>query len=134
MAHKKRRNLTNININIMKNFYYGVIIAFIMTSCGVPQADYDKVVAENERLKTEIEECMHGADKLVANVEKAYAEKDYITAKKNIALLYEKHPESPKNKEFKELSKTIEKAEIKEKEKKEAEERERIRLENLNNT
>ena len=117
----------------MKKIIYGLIVAGLMTSC-VSQSDHDKVVAENEKLKAELEECMHGAEKLIANVEKAYSEKDYSTARQNIELLYEKHPESQKNKDFKVLLKKIEKEELAEKKRKEAEEKERIRLENLNNT
>lgn len=117
----------------MRKIIYGLAIAGILTSC-VSQSDHDKVVAENERLKAELEECMHGAEKLIANVEKAYSEKDYSAARQNIELLYEKHPESPKNNDFKILLKKIEKEELAEKKRKEAEEKERIRLENLNNT
>lgn len=76
---------------------------------------------------------MNGADKLIALVEKNYSEKNYKEAKKYIKLLYEKHPESPKNDEFKDLLVKIEKEEEIERKRKE-EEKERIRLENLNNT
>ena len=122
MAHNTREPFTNKIGIIMKKLIYGLVITSIVASC-VSQSDYDKVVAENEKLKTELEYCMHDAEKLIANVEKAYSEKDY-----------EKHPESPKNNEFKILLKKIEKEELAEKKRKEAEEKERIRLENLNNT
>ncbi len=117
----------------MRKIIYGLVVASLITGC-VSQSDHDKVVAENEKLKAELEECMHGAEKLIANVEKAYSEKDYSAARQNIELLYEKHPESPKNNDFKILLKKIEKEELAEKKRKEAEEKERIRLENLNNT
>lgn len=115
-------------------FYLSIILILSISGCGVSQSDYDKLKTENEMLKSELEECMNGAEKLIASVEKAYAEKDYSAAKDYIAKLYEKHPESPKNVEFKNLLVKIEKEELIEKEKKEAEEKERIRLENLNNT
>ncbi len=114
-------------------FYLAIMTAFI-TSCGVPQSDYDRLKAENEKLKSELEECQNGAEKLIAIVEKAFSDKDYSLAKENIAKLYQKHPESPKNEEFKSLLVKIEKEEQIEIEKKAAEEKERIRLENLNNT
>lgn len=113
---------------------FGIVILTIVSSCGVPQADYDKIKSENERLKTELNECKLGAEKLIATVEKAYLEKNYSVARQNIEILYAKHPESPKNKEFAELLKTIEKEEFAEKEKKEADDKERNRLANLNNT
>lgn len=113
--------------------FYGLIISTMIFSC-VPQSDYDKLNAENEQLKLELEECQNGAEKLVAKVEKAYSEKNYSKAKKNIELLAEKHPESPKNKEYTSLMKTIDRLILQEQKRKEAEEKERIRLENLNNT
>lgn len=125
----------------LKNTIYVIGIMTIASSCGIPQADYDKVIAENQDLKTNIEkitsdldECQNGAEKTVAKVLKAYSEKDYATAKENINSLSEKHPESPKNAEFQKLLETIEKDELALKKVKEAEEKERIRLENINNT
>lgn len=115
-------------------FYLGIVLLSIFSSCGIPQSDYDKLKAENEKIKTELDECSNGADKIVAAVEKAYSEKEYSIAKEKIAKLYEIHPESPKNTEFKQLLIAIEKELLIEKEKKETEEKERIRLENINNT
>ena len=113
----------------------------IVSSCGIPQEDFDKLqneknelLKENERLLMELDECKYGAEKIIAEVEKSYAEKKYTIARQNINMLYEKHPESPKNSEFKNLLKKIEKEELVEKKKKEAEEKERIRLANINNT
>jgi len=120
-------------MKISNNIFIALIFS-ILCGCGVPQADYDNCKTENERLKLELDECMYGASKIIAEVEKAYSNKDYSLAIHNIKLLYEKHPESSKNAEFKTLSKTIEKIQLKEKERKEAQEKERIKLENLNNT
>ena len=78
----------------------GLVILLIVSSCGVPQSDYDK-------LKAEFDECRYGADKLIASVEKSYSEKNYSEAKQNIKKLAQKHPESTKNKEFVELLKII---------------------------
>jgi len=125
----------------MNKIIYGLILMTIISSCGVPQADYDKLnnektelISENERLLAELDECKNGAEKIIAEVEKAYAAKEYSVAKSNINKLYENHPESPKNNEFKELLKKIEKEEIVEQKRKEAEDKEKIRLANLNNT
>lgn len=118
----------------MKNLNVAFLIIIVFLVSCVSKSDYNKLLAENESLKMELEECNNGAEKLIANVEKAYSEKDFQTARMNIELLYENHPESPKNEEFKELLKLIEIEEIEEQERQEAEEQERIRLENLNNT
>jgi hypothetical protein len=125
----------------LNTIIYGIFLMAIVSSCGVPQEDFDKLqnekkelLKENERLATELEECKYGAEKIIAEVEKAYAEKKYSIARQNINMLYERHPESPKNSEFKNLLKKIEKEELVEKKRKEAEEKERIRLANINNT
>ncbi|MDY0144105.1 MAG: hypothetical protein RBR97_19665 [Bacteroidales bacterium] len=111
-----------------------VIITLIITSCGVPQNEYDKLQAENERLKKELDECQNGEERLIAVVEKAYLEKDFELAKKSIDKLNKNHPHSHKNKEFSQLLNKIERAEIEEKLRKEEEEKEKNRLANLNNT
>jgi hypothetical protein len=125
----------------LNTIIYSIFLMAILSSCGVPQEDFDKLqnekkelLKENERLLTELEECNYGAEKIIAEVEKAYSEKKYTIARQNINMLYEKHPESPKNSEFKNLLEKIEKEELVERKKKEAEEKERIRLVNINNT
>lgn len=110
------------------------LVLVVVCGCGVSQSDYEDLKAENERLKSELDECENGADRLVSAVEKAYREKDFAEARKKIELLGEKHPECPKNEEFKALLTTIEKEEIEERKRKEEAETERRRLENLNNT
>ena len=117
-----------------KSVLCGIVVLAIVSGCGVPQADFDKLKEQNEQLQTELEECQNGAEKLIAAIEKFYSEKAFVQARQSIEKLYEKHPESPKNEEFKKLLKIIEKEELIEKKREEAEEKERIRLENLNNT
>ena len=116
-----------------KIFFLIFSIALILQSC-VSKSQYEELKEENEKLKAELEECKFGAERIIAAVEKAYNEKNYSLARENIDLLYSKHPESPKNAEFKILLTTIEKKELEEKQRKETEEKERIRLANLNNT
>ncbi len=125
----------------LKIIIYMIFVMVIISSCGVPQSDYDKLNAElkhlkmeNNRLLTELDDCKYGAEKIVAKVEKAYTKKEYAIARQNIKMLYDKHPESPKNSEFIILLKKIGKEELVEKKRKEAEEKERIRLANINNT
>lgn len=132
----------------MKNIFYGLILLATVTSCGVPQKDYDELSQENQLLKanlsqskakidklqTEVDELHNGAERISAIIDKSYADKDYVLARQNIRKLNEKHPEFPKYEKYKELLKTIDKEEQAERVRKEAEEKERIRLANLNNT
>ncbi len=101
---------------------FRIILVLVISSC-VSKSDYDKLKTENQKLKRELEECEHGAEKLATKIEMAYSGKDYTLARKNIELLKIKHPEFYKVNEFETLLLTIEK-----------EEKEFIRLQNLNNT
>ncbi|MEQ8927059.1 MAG: hypothetical protein RLO81_14665 [Fulvivirga sp.] len=122
-----------MNIELRTTSFFSLLTLIIISSCGVPQADYDKLAKENQQLKNQIEECENGAEKLIAKVEKAYSEKNYTLAKEYIKALSDKHPESSKNDDFKLLLSKIEKEELAEQKRKEAEEKERIRLANINN-
>ncbi len=114
--------------------FISIICIVTISNCGVPRSEYNKLKDENDSLKIVIEDYKYGAERIIAEVEKAFNEKKYLLARQNIELLYSKHPESSKNQEFKILLKTIENLELKEKKRKEAEEKEKIRLANINNT
>lgn len=81
-------------------------VAFIFNSC-VTVEEHNKLKAELRKLQAELDECRNGAERLIALIDKDYKEEQYEQALRNIALLAEKHPESPKNKEYKELQITI---------------------------
>ncbi|WP_428354274.1 hypothetical protein [Methyloprofundus sp.] len=100
------------------------------------EARYEILQKDQEALKRELDEYKYGAERTIAEVNKAYDEKDYARAKQNIAWLSSKHPESPYNAKFKKLLKKIEKKEREEEKinKEKEQERERIRLENLKKT
>jgi hypothetical protein len=123
-------------IKIMKidKVILALVILTIVSSCGVSQAEYDKLKSENEKIKTELNECKFGADKLIAKIEKAYSEKRYSEAIQDIANLAHKHPESPKNKKFSELLTKIEQEQSVKNAQKAAIRKEKIRLANINNT
>lgn len=125
----------------LRSVVYLTVVSATLSSCGVSSTDNDKVLADNEaiklevsKLKSELDECENGAEKLVAKVLKSYSDKDYETAKSHINTLATKHPESPKNSEFKVLLKTIDKEVLALQKLKEAEEKERVRLANIDNT
>lgn len=110
------------------------IVVVTLTNCGVPQQEHDKLLSEVKVLEEKLDECSNGAEKLIAQIEKAFQEKDYSTTKEKINQLSSRHPESSKNKEFKELLSQIDEIEKEEQKKKEIEEKEEKRLANLNNT
>ena len=41
-----------------------ILLLTILGSCGIPQSEVDKLNAEIQTLKKEIDECKNGADKL----------------------------------------------------------------------
>lgn len=107
---------------------------FILSSCGVSQIDYDKIKAENDSLKSQLDELRHGQNRLAAIIDKAYAEKNYVVARTNIELLASMHPESEKNSHYKRMLGEILKIEATEAAAKEVAENERVSLANLGNT
>lgn len=109
------------------------LISISLISCVSKEREKELLTRISE-LEVQLDECENGAEKLIGKVEKAYSEKNYSLARKNIELLYERHPESPKNEEFKKLLLVIKEEELKEKKRLEEEKKERIRLANLNNT
>lgn len=111
-----------------------IFILFLFLCSCVSKNREKELLDKISELEAQLDECENGAEKLIGAVEKAYSEKEYLLAREKIQILYERHPESPKNAEFKKLLKTIEKEELKENKRKEAEEKERIRLANINNT
>ncbi len=117
----------------MKNLVFGILTILLLSGC-VSKSDYEKLQAENNALKIELDELQNGEERLIAKVNKAYKDRNYTEAKLNISLLATKHPESPKNEEFVELSKTIAKIEMEQNKKLEEERKEKARIENLNNT
>src|SRR3989339_1907295 len=115
---KGAKHKMSLQVNIMHTFLATMSVLLVI-GCGVPKADYEKMKAEKEALESEhkrtlaeLDECKTGAEKLIGQVEKAYAEKNYALARQGIQTLYDKHPESPKNAEFKILLQSIEKEEL----------------------
>lgn len=119
-------------MKLRKSIYFLVLL--VLASSCVSQSDYDSLLAENEKLKTQLDECLFGEEKLVAIIEKSYSGKDYTATKQNIEDLIKRHPESSRIGDFEKYLVRIEKAELAEKKRKEAEDAERVRLANINNT
>jgi hypothetical protein len=117
-----------------KSFFLIIMLALLSGGCGVSQSEFDKLRQENGALKKEIDELKFGADRLVAQIEKAYAAKDYPAAKTGILQLAERHPQSPKNIELARYLPSIEAEEQKVLAQKAADEKEKLRLAKLSDT
>lgn len=132
----------------IRNIILLIIAIISINGCGVAQEDYNKLnsehikltndsielVSKNKKLSKELEECKNGAKKIIARIEKSNKENKYSDAVINIHKLYEKFPESPKNKKYQKLLKKLNQKILVEKKKKEEESKEKRRLANLNNT
>jgi hypothetical protein len=71
-----------------------IVILLLISSCGIPQKEFDELKTENQKLLADLEDCQFGADKLL-NKAKSYIEtKDFANSKIELNLLLEKHPGS----------------------------------------
>ena len=89
-----------------------LVISFLalmtLGSGCVSQQEYDELRAENEKLKKELEECKHGAERLLKQAQAYFDEKQLEKAKGQLNLLLEKHPVSDEAVEGKKLLAQIE--------------------------
>jgi len=79
----------------MKNINQILItILLLISSCGIPQKEFDELKTENQKLLADLEDCQFGADKLL-NKAKPYIEtKELFNSKIELKVLLEKHPGS----------------------------------------
>jgi outer membrane murein-binding lipoprotein Lpp len=111
-----------------------IALTLLLVGCGISQSEYDKIKAENQSLKTELDELQNGEKRLVATIDKAYLDKNYARARASIVTLKSRHPESNRNADYAALLVEIDKAEAVERTAREIADRERTRLANLSNT
>jgi hypothetical protein len=124
----------------MKKFMAIFIFLFIFAGCGIPQEEHFKILDENQQLKDEItrlngelDEYKYGEKRILALLDQAIKADDVTSARANIVIFNEYHPESTSKTEYTRLLSLVEQQEQKIREAKEAEDRERIRLERLAN-
>ncbi|MEW7291076.1 hypothetical protein [Aquimarina sp. 2304DJ70-9] len=87
---------------------YSLFLLFFI-SCGVPQADYDKLKNENEKLKNELAECELTPAQIFDQANKYYDAADYIKSRERLMTLKAKYVNSNENKKGKILLKKVEK-------------------------
>ncbi len=85
-----------------------VIFLLLIVSCGVPQAEYDKLQEENEKLKKEITECELTPAQMLELANESYETKDYTKSRSRLQVLIAKYANSDEGKKGKKLLKKVE--------------------------
>ncbi|WP_223584834.1 hypothetical protein [Sphingobacterium sp. GVS05A] len=75
---------------------------------NISQENYEKLKAENQNLKSELNEFKFGSANLLLNAKKMIAGRSFENAKSELNSLLERHPDSKEAKEAKELLKGVE--------------------------
>ncbi|MBQ4822232.1 hypothetical protein [Aquimarina sp. MMG016] len=87
---------------------YTLILLFII-GCGIPEAEYNKLKKENEKLKQEIAECQLTSSQLYEQATGYYDKADYLSSRKKLKTLIKKYPSSKESKKGKKFLKKVEK-------------------------
>ena len=77
----------------MKNIVF-IFIVFSLLSCGISKEEYEKVKKERDDLLVELDLYKNGEPRLIALIEQNIENNDFSTAKGNLTLLNNYHPES----------------------------------------
>ncbi len=91
---------------------YALSLLFII-SCGVPQADFDKLKEENEKLKKEIAECELTPAEMLEQANEYYTALDYTKSRDRLKILIAKYANSNEGKKAKSILKKVENAILK---------------------
>ncbi|WP_459213035.1 tetratricopeptide repeat protein [Aquimarina rhabdastrellae] len=89
-------------------FFYILFIA-LFTHCGVPQADYDQLKTENEKLKQEIANCNLTPKQLLEQATSYFDALEYDNSKERLSFLIDKYPNTREAKQAKSFLKKVEK-------------------------
>ena len=92
-----------------KNILLTILSLSILVSCGIPQADFDKLKEENKKLKKEIAECQLTASQILEQANEYYDALEYIKSKDRLITLIDKYPNSRETKKGKDLLEKVEK-------------------------
>ncbi|WP_147405072.1 hypothetical protein [Aquimarina sp. AD10] len=86
---------------------YTLLLLFSV-SCGVPQADFDKLKKENEKLKKEIAECELTPAEILEKANVYYDASDFTKSREKLKTLIAKYANSDEGKKGKRLLKRVE--------------------------
>ncbi len=94
----------------MKNVRLTTYVLFLLLaiSCGVPQAKYDQLKEENEKLKKEITECKFTPAQILDQATTYYDEQDYTKSRERLKVLIAKYANSNEGKKGKGLLRKVE--------------------------
>ncbi len=119
---------------MIKKNYLLLVLSIFLSACGVPQSDYDALVAENEKLLNALDEIKNGEPRLIAIAQREYDNNNFTEARNVILKIEKLYPQSASLVDMRNLMKHMDKSEAEEKMRKEAAAKEADRLKNLSNT
>ncbi|PKV49823.1 hypothetical protein ATE84_1861 [Aquimarina sp. MAR_2010_214] len=88
---------------------FNILMTLILVSCGIPQADFDKLKEENDKLKKEIAECQLTPNQILEQAHEYYDALEYVKSKERLEVLVDKYPSSSETKKGKSLLKKVKK-------------------------
>ncbi len=86
----------------------GILLLLFTVSCGVPQADVDKLKKENEELKKELAQCELTPVQILDQANTFYDQTDYTKSREYLQILIAKYVDSDETKKGKQLLKKVE--------------------------
>lgn len=99
-----------------KNYLIATIstltICLVIIGCtnSPSKEEYEKLKAENQALRAELDDCKYGPEKLMNEIKLSMQERTYEKAQQNINLLLSKYPSSSQASQAKELQSEINRA------------------------
>ncbi|GAA4279281.1 hypothetical protein GCM10022259_40060 [Aquimarina mytili] len=86
----------------------GSFLFLLFISCGIPQAEYDRLTRENEKLKNKLAECELTPAQMYEQAVNYYDAEDYTKSRKRLLTLKAKYVNSNEHKKGKILLKKVE--------------------------
>lgn len=106
---KQQLTITLKSLFMKRIILFNLLVISIFVSCGIPQADFDKLKQENEKLKKEIAECQLTPTQIFEQANEYNDALDYNKSKDRLLVLLDKYPSSREAKKGKKLLKKVEK-------------------------
>ncbi len=94
-------------MNTIRYAVHTLFLIFII-GCGIPQAEYDRIKKENEKLKYEIAECELTPEEMLSKAYSQYKSEEYAYSRKRIKILLAKYANSDEAEKGRILLKKVE--------------------------